>query len=144
MTVYPYLSKISTALQNGLSLQWPVLNYANLETMTIQGTPQIAIVMEDTTVRETIGKGRQIKTVRFDQIITVVTILRDAGDQSVTDPLLEELGEWQAAILNILCRDTLLVGGPLRILDLPKPEAVAGGAIAGRIRLGLQFAFEAE
>ena len=112
--------------------------------MTIQGTPQIAIVMEDTTVRETIGKGRQIKTVRFDQVITVVTILRDAGDQSVTDPLLEELGEWQAAILNILCRDTLLVGGPLRILDLPKPEAVAGGAIAGRIRLGLQFAFEAE
>jgi hypothetical protein len=143
-TVYPYLSAIATALQTGLRLQWPVLNYANLETLTIQGTPQIAIVMEDTTVRETISKGRQIKTVRLDQIITVMTILRDASDQSVTDSLLVELGEWQANVLQVLCRDVLSVGGPLRILDLPKPEAVAGGAIAGRIRLGLQFAFEAE
>ena len=144
VTVYPYLAKIATALQSGLSLRYPVASYASLETLTIQGTPQVSLVMEDTTVRETIGNGRVIRTLRFEQVITVVTILRDAGDQSVSDVLLEELGEWQAAILKILCRDHLLIGGPLKVLDLPKPEAIAGGSIAGRIRLGLTFAFEAE
>lgn len=143
-TVYPYLSAITSALQRGLDLQWPILTYANLETLTIQGSPQIAVVMEDTTVRETIGNGRVIRTLRFDQGVTILTILRDASDQAVTETLLAELGEWQANILHIVCRDVLLIGGPLKVLDLPKPEAIAGGAIAGRIRLGLQFAFEAE
>lgn len=143
-TVYPYLSVIAEALQSGLDLTWPILTYATLETLTIQGSPQIAVVVEDTTVRETIASGRRISALRCEQILTILTVLRDASDQAVTETLLVELGEWQANILQILCRDVLGVGGPLKVLDLPKPEAIAGGAIAGRIRLGLQFAFEAE
>jgi hypothetical protein len=144
-TIYPYLTQLTTALQNGLDLGgYPVLVYASLESVSLQGTPTVALVMEDTVVREAIYQGRTTQTLRLAQDLTVVTILRDASDQSVTTPLLEVLGTWQANILNLLCRDVLQIGGPLRIIDLPKPEAIAGGAIAGRIRLGVQFSFEVE
>lgn len=143
-TTYPYLSRLTTALQTGLTLGFPILVYASLESISIQGTPTVALVMEDTSVREVIAQGRTTQTLRLSQELSVVTILRDASDQNVTTPLLETLGEWQANILNILCRDVLQVGGPLRIINLPKPEAIAGGAIAGRIRLGIQFSFEVE
>ena len=143
-TVYPYITAITNALQTGLSLQWPIQCYANLESVTIQGTPQVSLVMEETVVRDVIGRGRTISTLRMDQTLTILMILRNASDQSVTNTLLLDLGEWQANILHLLCRDVLMSGGPLKVIDLPKPEAIAGGAIAGRIRLGLQFAFEAE
>ncbi len=143
-TVYPYIIAITNALQTGLALQWPIQCYANLESVTIQGTPQVSLVMEETVVRDVIGRGRTISTLRMDQTLTILVILRNASDQSVTNTLLLDLGEWQANILHLLCRDVLMSGGPLKIIDLPKPEAIAGGAIAGRVRLGLQFAFEAE
>jgi hypothetical protein len=144
MTIYPHLDKLMTALNTGLSLDYPVMAYAALDQVSIQGTPSVCLVPEDAQVAEMIKSGRTIAAMRIQQEWLILTVLRDAGDQKVTAPLITQLGEWQARILQILMKDILSVGGPIRILDMPKADAIEGGAIAGKIRIGTQFVVNAE
>jgi hypothetical protein len=142
-TIYPHLEALVTALK-GLKLVTPVEAYASLAAINIQGSPQVALVAGETTIKQKIGQGRTIASLHMQQEWQVVVILRDAGDQKVTAPLLNELGVWQAKVLNILCKEIFTTGGPINLLDIPQPESIAGGAIAGRIRLGIQFVFTSE
>lgn len=143
-TLYPYLDDLINALQTELELAYPVLAYATLETVSIQGTPTICLVAEDTTILDGIQSARRLQNIRVQQVWTILIVLRDAGDQQITTPLLRELGEWQANVLRILGRQAIPSGGPLNLIDCPKPEAIAGGAIAGRIRFQCQFVLNLE
>lgn len=142
-TLYPYLDKLVTALGT-LKLTTPVEAFASLAAVNIQGSPQVSLVAGETSIKQTIGQGRVLQSFHLVQEWTVAIILRDAGDQKVSAALLRELGIWQARVLNVLMQDVLGVGGPINLLEIPQPEAIAGGAIAGRIRLGIQFVFNAE
>ena len=142
-TLYPYLDKLVLALET-LGLETPVEAFASLKSISIQGSPQVSLVAGDTTVKQTIGSGRVIQSWNMVQEWTVATILRDSSDQRVTSPLLAELGMWQARVLKVLMRDVIGVGGPIHLIEIPEPEAIAGGAIAGRIKLGIQFVFNSE
>lgn len=142
-TLYPYLDKLVLALET-LDLATPVDAFASLASVNIQGSPQVSLVAGETSVKQTIGQGRVIQSWNMVQEWTVAVILRDSSDQRVTSPLLAELGTWQARVLNILMRDVIGVGGPISLIEIPEPEAIAGGAIAGRIKLGIQFVFNSE
>ena len=142
-TLYPYLDKLVLALET-LGLETPVEAFASLKSISIQGSPQVSLVAGDTTVKQTIGSGRVIQSWNMVQEWTVATILRDSSDQRVTSPLLAELGMWQARVLKVLMRDVIGVGGPIHLIEIPEPEAIAGGALAGRIKLGIQFVFTSE
>lgn len=142
MTTTPHLSVLLEALTKGLDV--PVTAYANLEQVTIQSAPSVFLITEDLSVLETIKNVRAITSFRMRQEWLILTVLRDASDQSVTAPLITQLGEWQARILRILMTDVLIVGGPVQVLDCPKSEPIAGGAIAGKIRVATQFVFNAE
>lgn len=144
MTIYPHLSKLIDALNDGLSLDYPVMAYAVMDQVSIQGTPSVFLVPEDAQISEMIKSGRTVSALRIQQEWLIITVLRDAGDQKVTTPLIAQLGEWQAQILQILMKDILSVGGPIRILDMPKADAIDGGAIAGKIRIWTQFVVNAE
>jgi hypothetical protein len=132
------------SLTNGLELVYPVQAYANLEQVSIQGTPSVFLIPEDCTMLQVIPDVRKIKSFRMKQEWLILTVLRDAGDQKVTEPLITALGVFQAKILNILMTDVLLTGGPLQLIDCPKAESIEGGAIAGKIRIATQFVFNAE
>ena len=142
MTTTPHLSVLLEALTKGLDV--PVTAYANLEQVTIQSAPSVFLITEDLSVLETIKNVRAITSFRMRQEWLILTVLRDASDQSVTTPLITQLGEWQSQILRILMTDVLIVGGPIQVLDCPKSESIAGGAIAGKIRIATQFVFNAE
>lgn len=142
-TIYPHLDKLLLALET-LGLETPVEAFASLKSISIQGSPQVSLVAGDTTVKQTIGSGRVIRSWNMFQEWTVAIILRDSSDQRVTSPLLAELGTWQARVLNVLMRDVIGVGGPIHLIEIPEPEAIAGGALAGRIKLGIQFVFTSE
>lgn len=142
MTTTPHLSVLLEALTKGLDV--PVTAYANLEQVTIQSAPSVFLIPEDLSVLETIKNVRAISSFRMRQEWLILTVLRDASDQSVTAPLITQLGEWQARILRILMTDVLISGGPVQVLDCPKSESIAGGAIAGKIRVATQFVFNAE
>lgn len=142
-TIYPHLDKLLLALET-LGLETPVEAFASLKSISIQGSPQVSLVAGDTTVKQTIGSGRVIQSFNMVQEWTVAIILRDSSDQRVTSPLLAELGTWQARVLNVLMRDVIGVGGPIHLIEIPEPEAIAGGALAGRIKLGIQFVFTSE
>lgn len=142
-TIYPHLDKLLLALET-LGLETPVEAFASLKSISIQGSPQVSLVAGDTTVKQTIGSGRVIQSWNMVQEWTVAIILRDSSDQRVTSPLLAELGTWQARVLNALMRDVIGVGGPIHLIEIPEPEAIAGGALAGRIKLGIQFVFTSE
>ena len=101
-TTYPYLSTLTDALEKGLTLDYPVQAYASLESLSIQGTPLVALVIEDTPILDAIANGRKVREWRCLQNLTIVVVLRQAGDQAVTAELITTLGEWQAAILSIL------------------------------------------
>lgn len=141
-TTYPHLKILVDALTQGLEI--PVLAYANIEQVSIQNAPSVFLIPEDVQVMETIKSVRTITSFRMKQEWLLLTVIRDASDQSVTSPLITQLGEWQARILRILMTKVLVVGGPIQILDCPKSESIAGGAIAGKIRLTTQFVFNAE
>lgn len=141
-TTYPHLKILVDALSDGLEI--PVLAYANVEQVSIQHAPSVFLIPEDVQVVETIKSVRTITSFRMKQEWLLLTVIRDASDQSVTSPLITQLGEWQARILRILMTKVLVVGGPIQILDCPKSESIAGGAIAGKIRLTTQFVFNAE
>lgn len=141
-TTTPHLKVLMDALTNGLEI--PVEAYANLEQVTIQNAPSVFLIPEDLSVLETIKNVRAISSFRMRQEWLILTVLRDASDQSVTAPLITQLGEWQARILRILMTDVLISGGPVQVLDCPKSESIAGGAIAGKIRVATQFVFNAE
>lgn len=142
-TIYPHLDKLLLALET-LGLETPVEAFASLKSISIQGSPQVSLVAGETTVKQTIGSGRVIQSWNMVQEWTVAIILRDSGDQRVTSPLLAELGTWQARVLNVLMRDVIGVGGPIHLIEIPEPEAIAGGALAGRIKIGIQFVFTSE
>lgn len=142
-TIYPHLDKLLLALET-LGLETPVEAFASLKSISIQGSPQVSLVAGETTVKQTIGSGRVIQSWNMVQEWTVAIILRDSSDQRVTSPLLAELGTWQARVLNVLMRDVIGVGGPIHLIEIPEPEAIAGGALAGRIKLGIQFVFTSE
>lgn len=142
-TIYPHLDNLLLALET-LGLETPVEAFASLKSISIQGSPQVSLVAGETTVKQTIGSGRTIRSFNMVQEWTVAIILRDSGDQRVTSPLLAELGTWQARVLNVLMRDVIGVGGPIHLIEIPEPEAYAGGALAGRIKLGIQFVFTSE
>ncbi len=142
-TIYPHLDKLLLALET-LGLETPVEAFASLKSISIQGSPQVSLVAGDTTVKQTIGSGRVIQSWNMVQEWTVAIILRDSSDQRVTSPMLAELGMWQARVLNVLMRDVIGVGGPIHLIEIPEPEAIAGGALAGRIKLGIQFVFTSE
>jgi len=142
MTTTPHLSVLLEALTKGLDV--PVTAYANLEQVTIQSAPSVFLITEDLSVLETIKNVRAITSFRMRQEWLILTVLRDASDQSVTAPLITQLGEWQARILRILMTDVLISGGPVQVLECPKSEPIAGGAIAGKIRVATQFVFNAE
>lgn len=144
MTIYPHLEPLITAITNGLSLTYPVKAYAGLEQITIQGTPSVYLVPEALTVLRTINDVRTITAFLMSQEWLIVTVLRDAGDQKVTSHLISQLGEIQAKIVNLLMRDVLLEGGPIRILDFPESTSIEGGSIAGKIRISTQFVFNSE
>jgi hypothetical protein len=143
-TIYPHLTRLMDALTKGLSLEIPVMAYASLDQVTLQGSPNVFLIPEATQPQQVIANVRTISSVRFRQEWTILTVLRDAGDQRVTTPLITQMGEWQARILRLLMTDVLQVGGPIQILDLPKNETIEGGAIVGRILLGTQFVFSVE
>ena len=142
MTTTPHLSVLLEALTKGLDV--PVTAYANLEQVTIQSAPSVFLITEDLSVLETIKNVRAITSFRMRQEWLILTVLRDASDQSVTAPLITQLGEWQARILRILMTDVLISGGPVQVLECPKSESIAGGAIASKIRVATQFVFNAE
>lgn len=142
-TIYPHLDNLLLALET-LGLETPVEAFASLKSISIQGSPQVSLVAGETTVKQTIGSGRVIQSWNMIQEWTVATILRDSSDQRVTSPLLAELGMWQARVLKVLMRDVIGVGGPIHLIEIPEPEAIAGGALAGRIKLGIQFVFTSE
>lgn len=142
-TIYPHLDKLLLALET-LGLETPVEAFASLKSISIQGSPQVSLVAGETTVKQTIGSGRVIQSWNMFQEWTVAIILRDSSDQRVTSPLLAELGTWQARVLNVLMRDVIGVGGPIHLIEIPEPEAIAGGALAGRIKIGIQFVFTSE
>lgn len=144
MTIYPHLTLLMNAITNGLKLDQPVMAYANIEQVTLQGTPSIFLIPEEMVVLQTISNVRAITSLRMKQEWLILTVLRDAGDQNVTEPLITQLGEWQAKIINVLMKDVLISGGPIQLLDFPKNESISGGAIAGRIRIATQFVFNAE
>lgn len=144
MTLYPHLSILIDALTKGLSLEYPIQAFANIEQVTLQGTPSVFLIPDDLSVRESIQGGRTISSLRLAQNWTLLTVLRDAGDQKVTEPLITQLGEWQARIVTLLMREVLALGGPIKILDFPKAESIDGGAIAGKLRFQTQFVFNAE
>ena len=141
-TTYPHLKILVDALTQGLAI--PVLAYANIEQVSIQNAPSVFLIPEDVQVVETLKSVRTITSFRMKHEWLLLTVLKDASDQSVTAPLITQLGEWQARILRILMTEVLVVGGPIQILDCPKSESIAGGAIAGKIRLTTQFVFNAE
>jgi len=143
MTIYPHLSLLMDAINQGLSLVYPVQAYANIEQVTIQGTPSVFLIPEDLSVLQVIPDVRKIKTFRMKQEWLILTVLRDAGDQKVTEPLITALGEYQAKIISILMGD-VVTGGPLQLIDCPKAESIEGGAIAGKIRIATQFVFNSE
>lgn len=144
MTTYPHLSILIEALTKGLSLEYPIQAFASLEQVTLQGTPSVFLIPDDLSVRESIQGGRTISALRLTQDWTVLTVLRDAGDQKVTEPLITQLGEWQARIVTLLMKEVLTLGGPIKILEFPKAESIDGGAIAGKLRFQTQFVFNAE
>lgn len=143
-TLYPYLTGLIETLTEGLGLEYPILAYANLEQVTIQGTPSVFLIPDDAQVLQTISGIRNIASLRISQDWTVLTVLRDASDQKVTEPLLTQLGEWQARILTLLMGNVLTLGGPIKILEFPKAESIEGGAIAGKLRFQTQFVFTVE
>lgn len=142
MTIYPHLSLLLDALSKGLDQ--PILAYANIEQVTLQGTPSIFLIPEEMSVLQTISNVRAITAFRMKQEWSILTVLRDSSDQNVTEPLITQLGEWQAKIVQILMKDVLISGGPIQLIDFPKNESIGGGAIAGRIRIATQFVFNAE
>lgn len=144
MTTYPHLPILLDALTRGLSLEYPIQAFANLEQVTLQGTPSVFLIPDDLSVRESISGGRTITSLRLAQDWTLLTVLRDAGDQKVTEPLITQLGEWQARIVTLLMKEVLSLGGPIKILEFPKAESIDGGAIAGKLRFQTQFVFNAE
>ena len=144
MTVYPHLPILINALTQGLSLEYPIQALANIEQVTIQGSPSVILIPDDLQVRESISGIRTIASLRLTQDWTVWTILRDASDQKVTAPLITQLGEWQAKIANLLMKEVLALGGPIKILEFPKAESIDGGAIAGKLRFQTQFVLNAE
>jgi len=144
MTTYPHLSILIDALTNGLRLEYPIQAFANIEQVTLQGTPSVFLIPDDCPVIDSIQGGRTITSLRLRQDWTVLTVLRDASDQKVTEPLITQLGEWQALIVNLLMKEILPLGGPIKILEFPKAESIDGGAIAGKLRFQTQFVFNAE
>jgi hypothetical protein len=141
MTFYPHLSLIKTALEK---LNVPVQVYANVESVSIQTAPCLILIPEATQVLQTIGSGRTISGFRFKQDWLLLTVLRDASDQLVTDELVSQLGEWQYRILQVLMKDVLQSGGPIQLNEGSKSEVIAGGAIAGQLRFASQFVINAE
>lgn len=144
MTIYPHLQLLMDAITKELALTYPVMAYANLEQITIQGTPSVFLIPETLTVLQTIPEIRTISAFRMSQEWLIITVLRDAGDQKVTQPLISKLGEIQAKITNLLMKEILVRGGPIQVIDYPKSESLEGGAIAGKIRISTQFVFNAE
>ena len=144
MTLYPHLSLLMEAITTGMKLETPVKAYANIEQVSIQNAPCVFLIPEDTTIVETIKNVRAITSFRMKQEWLILIVLRDASDQNVTEPLISQMGEWQAKIINILMKDVLVSGGPIQVLDCPKSESIAGGAIAGKVRVATQFVFNAE
>lgn len=144
MTIYPHLSLLMNAITTGLKLKTPVQAYANIEQVSIQGSPCVFLIPEETAVVQTISNVRSVTSFRMKQEWLILIVLRDASDQNVTEPLITQMGEWQAKIINILMKDVLVSGGPIQVLDCPKSESIAGGAIAGKIRAVTQFVFNAE
>jgi hypothetical protein len=141
MTLYPQLPTIKTALE---SLSIPVFVYAALESVSIQQAPCLVLIPESTSFVETIKGQRNITAIRCKQEWLLLTILRDASDQFVTDELVSQLGEWQYRILRLLMTDVLKVAGPIQLSECPKSEVIAGGAIAGNLRFVSQFVLNAE
>ncbi len=144
MTLYPHLSLLMEAITTGMKLETPVKAYANIEQVSIQNAPCVFLIPEDTTIVETIKNVRAITSFRMKQEWLILIVLRDASDQNVTEPLITQMGEWQAQIQRIMMKDVLMSGGPIQVLDRPKSESIAGGAIAGKIRVATQFVFNAE
>lgn len=140
-TTYPHLSTLVAVLE---TLDVPVTAYASLDAVANQTAPAIYLVPEECEILQTIGDNRRIQALRCRQLWTIHVVLRDASDQFATSTLLTSLGEWQANILNLLCARVLTSGGPLQLLDIPKPAVYSGGVVVGAIRLGSQFQFSAE
>lgn len=144
MTIYPHLSVLMETLTQGLQLHHPVMAYASLDQVTIQGTPSLFLIPEDLSIVQSIADLRTITSLRMRQEWLLITVLRDSSDQKVTTPLINRLGEFQARLLNLLMKDVLVKSGPLQIMDCPKSEPIEGGAIAGKIRISTQFVFNSE
>lgn len=141
MTIYPHLDSIVEALE---TLSYPVFVAASLDTINNQVNPAIHVVPEDLEIQQIIGDNKSIHALRMRQVWVILLVLHDPNDQFVGDVLLKQLGEDQAAILNVLCRRIVNSGGPMQILDVPKPTTYQGGFVAGQIRIGCQFQFVAE
>lgn len=144
MTIYPHLQILMDAITKELELTYPVMAYANLDQITIQGTPSVFLLPKTLTVLQAINGVQKISAFRMSQEWLIITVLRDAGDQKVTKPLISKLGEMQAKIVNLLMKAVLTSGGPLQVIDFPESESLEGGAIAGKIRISTQFVFNAE
>jgi len=141
MTLYPHLSPLKTALEK---LKVPVLVYANLESVSIQSAPCLILIPESTQIAQVIQGVRTMSGLRLKQEWVLLTVIRDPGDQLVTDELVSQLGEWQYRILQVLMKDILQSGGPIQLSECPKSEVIAGGAIAGQLRFSSQFVLNAE
>lgn len=140
-TLYPHLSPLIKALeQTGL----PVTAFASMESIVHQSAPALYLLPEDIEIKESIGDGRTITAIRISQQWLILIVLSDAGDQFSGSESLEQLGEWQARIVKILAQRVLSKGGPIQVLDIPKPMVYAGGMITGQIRIGSQFVLSME
>lgn len=144
MTLYPHLELISKTITDGLT-PIPVMVVASEQSISQQGTPSVYVIPEDSLVMETIGGNRSITSLRFQQDVSIIVVLHEAGEQVSRKSSLTVLGELQASIVNLLCKNIIKnVGGPIRIVKVNKPDVYSGGFLVGKIQLNSQFVFNAE
>lgn len=142
MTLYPYLDELLSALSVAAGI--PIKCVANIESIPYQETPAVFLMLDRCSFKSSITDKRTTSNIRFLQHWTVAIVLKDSNEQIPGYSLVTELGEWQATIVNALCKTRLSVGGPIALLEIAEPESMKGGFIAGRITFSTEFVFISE
>lgn len=138
-TVYPHLTMIADALAIDLAI--PVLPYVSLETVTNQAMPAVYLIPDTSSIKQSIQGNGSIKSLRFGQGWSIYVAVQVPSDQRSGIAVLELLGEWQAKVLQALCKPILESGGPIQIIECAQPKVYDGGIAVGQILLSDEFVF---
>lgn len=138
-TVYPHLSMLASALATDLAI--PVLPYVSLDTVVNQTMPAAYLIPESAPIKQSIQGNGSIKALRFGQGWSIYVAVQAPSDQRSGLVALELLGEWQAKVLQALCKPILESGGPIQIIECAQPKVYDGGIAVGQILLGDEFVF---